>query len=68
LILGAGGSIFAKMGNSIAKLNSSGVLQTDFGNNGFVDFPGAIDINVVTGGNVSTVQVLRGSEFRRIFQ
>jgi hypothetical protein len=68
MVLGANGSIFVKMGNSIAKLNSSGVLQTDFGNNGFLDFPGAIDINVVAGGNVPTVQVLRNSEFRRIFQ
>lgn len=68
LVLGAGGSIFAKMGNSIAKLNSSGVLQTDFGSNGFLDFPGMNDINVVTGGNFPTVQVLKAFEFRRIFQ
>ena len=67
LVLGAAGSIFLKMGNSIAKLNSSGVLQTDFGSNGFVDLPGMNDINV-SGGTVPTVQVLRGSEFRRIFQ
>ena len=68
LVLGAAGSIFVKMGNSIAKLNSSGALQTDFGDNGFVTFPGAIDINVMPSGNLPTVQVLRNSEFRRIFQ
>jgi Domain of unknown function (DUF5122) beta-propeller len=69
LVLGAGGNIFALLeNNSIAKLNSSGVLQTDFGNNGFVTGSGAVDINVVSSGNLPTVQVLKGSEFRRIFQ
>jgi hypothetical protein len=68
LVLGASGSIFAKIGNSIAKLNSSGVLQTDFGSNGFLDLPGLNDINVVTGSTFPTVQVLKGKEFRRIFQ
>jgi hypothetical protein len=68
LVLGASGSIFVKIGNSIAKLNSSGVLQTDFGSNGFLDLPGLNDINVVTGSTFPTVQVLKGKEFRRIFQ
>jgi hypothetical protein len=33
-----------------------------------VDLPGLNDINVVTGSTFPTVQVLKGKEFRRIFQ
>lgn len=70
VVIGANGAIFVlvKQGtdSNIAKLNSSGALQTDFGNNGFLDFGGS-DI-LAQPGNLPVLLVLIGSDVVRFFQ
>jgi uncharacterized delta-60 repeat protein len=71
LTIGANGAIFALIsndsaGSNVAKLNSSGVLQTGFANNGFLDFS-AQDI-LAQSGNVPVLLVLNSGGIARFFQ
>lgn len=76
LAIGANGTIFALIQNktainstgaNIAKLNSSGVLQTEFANNGFLDFSDPQDI-LTQSGNLPVLLVLSNGGMARFFQ